>query len=351
MNPFNRNQDAILIIQRNPAELHRALLEALPQASGPNNVKIFEAHDAVSGFESYRQNHPCLVLIDDDLPDMRGMSCSGILKDAVDAEDCTVYVFNIHEFIGNSKADFVFFQKKDVSNETLCLQVADYFSRRNLMTLHSIEIERAKARQLTCLPESLDTKNFKVDIVFSPFSELSGDGVDYWCGPSNTDLYGFLFDCTGHDIISFSQTGEIRSLLKRGCKYSKMNMLDYETLADVLRNVNNDLCDTYQDDVIPVAAVLFFFDFVKKTLTYVSAGIPNFFVKYKDDPELKTVPMKNYLIGYEPDVDYKQYVLKLDNIEKVIFSSDGFSDLLFNNAESLTKAKHDDVSIIIIDVK
>ena len=77
----------------------------------------------------------------------------------------------------------------------------------------------------------------------------------------------------------------------------------------------------------------------------------NFFIQYKDEMQMKEVIMENYPIGYEPGVEFDEKKISLENVEKVIFSSDGFSELLFENSNGLVKAKHDDVSAIVIQIK
>lgn len=341
-----QNKESILLVMKEPGLIETALYEAL---SGME-IHIFTAATGVDGLSVYKDHLPCLVLVDNKLQDMMGMSFSAILKDSMDGgTHCSVYILGVNDFLQNSKADFMF--PSSASMDMLCIQIKDYFDHRHVMALHSDEIERAKVRQNERLPAPMDEDQFKVDIIYSPFNELSGDGLDYWCGTDKENLYGFLFDCTGHDIVSFTQTAEIRALLKRGCKYFKMGMEQYKTLSDVLKCMNDDLFDLYQEDVIPTAAVVFALDFKQKSLTYCSAAIPNFFIQYKDEMQMKEVIMENYPIGYEPGVEFDEKKISLENVEKVIFSSDGFSELLFENSNGLVKAKHDDVSAIVIQIK
>ena len=184
--------------------------------------------------------------------------------------------------------------------------------------------------------------------VYSPFSELSGDGLDYWTGEDEHGLYGLLFDCTGHDIVSFLQVGEIRALLKKGCKYYQSNV--YKSLSEIMQNVNTDLFGLHGDDTICTAAIIFYFDFKKNILHYCSAGIPGFYVKYQNAAVIKKIECRNYLIGYTPDATFKTQTLALNDVNEVIFSSDGFSELLFIKG-NIDLAKHDDVSAILITLK
>ena len=64
--------------------------------------------------------------------------------------------------------------------------------------------------------------------------------------------------------------------------------------------------------------------------------------------------MRNAAIGGFQSVDYDNFSLPLDGIQRLLFVSDGMSELLTLNTDDIPPsdfAKHDDVSGIIIDIK
>ena len=95
--------------------------------------------------------------------------------------------------------------------------------------------------------------------------------------------------------------------------------------------------------------VIFYFDFEKNILHYCSAGIPSFYIKRGS--KMEEILMENYLIGYEPDVGFDEKALELEDIDEIIFSSDGLSELLFKDMQDTDPAKHDDVSAILVKLK
>ena len=101
------------------------------------------------------------------------------------------------------------------------------------------------------------------------------------------------------------------------------------------------------------AAVVFYIDCVNGELTCCSAGIPALYIRRTAEPELKPHLMRNYLLGYEPNVDYDEIKVDLSNVEELMFTSDGFSELFFhkNCLPKRNIAKHDDVSAIKINFK
>lgn len=343
---MNNNRNAILIVMRDPAKISSWVGEALHEYS---NIHVSTAVTGLQGFVRFNEDLPALIIVEHDLPDLSGMSFSSIIKDMEKGSLSTIYVLGVTSLLQNAKADYYF--PKEINKDLFAMQLRTFFDRQFMIAQHSDEIARAKMKQNEFLPAKLETNAFKVDTIYSPFGELSGDGVDYWYGEDKDGLYGLIFDCTGHDIVSFLQVGEIRALLKRGCRYFQLGMTS--SLGDILKNVNEDLFALHGDDTICTAAVVFFFDFKKNMLHYCSAAMPSFHMRYKGESSMKEVLMENYPIGYEPDTDFEEKEISLEGVDEVIFSSDGFSELLLQNMDvgKIENAKHDDVSAILIQMK
>lgn len=341
-------QNSILLVMREPKKISGWIQNALKAYS---NIHIITAITGMQGFVKFNEYLPSLIIVDHDLPDLSGMSFSSIIKGMEKGRMSTIYVLGVTSLVQNAKADYFF--PKEVNKDLFSMQLRTFFDRQVMMAQHSDEIARAKLKQNEFLPEKLDTMSFKVDTIYSPFGELSGDGIDYWYGEDKDGLFGLIFDCTGHDIVSFLQVGEIRALLKRGCKFFQLGMPTTSSLGDILKNVNDDLFALHGDDTIPTAAVVFYFDFKTKTLHYCSAAIPAFYLRYKGESGLKEILMENCLIGYERDSEFEEKSISLEGVEEVIFSSDGFSELLSQNMDlkKIENAKHDDVSAILIQMK
>jgi len=311
------------------------------------HIEAMIADDAMDGLMKFRQYSPCLVIISSELQPLNGYSFSSIVKGTRTGEQCCVFMVIDGMPIPNSKVDY--YIVKPLKQELLALQLQSFFEKRNMALFHQDEITRAKHKQNQLLPKELSTDAFKVDYIYSPFSDLSGDCLDYWHGESQIGLYGFLFDCTGHDICSFLQVSEVRTIFRWGFRYYQTGL--YKSLAEIMENVNIELFNSHGDNVSCVAAIAFYLDFQSNTLRYCSAGIPTFYTRATGATEYSQVEMSNYLIGYEPDADFEESQLSLDGIDEVIFSSDGFSELLFKKANHLQNPKHDDVSAIFIHLK
>lgn len=341
-------KERILVVSRTPQKVAGWLSEWTMKYK----VSVHSATTGISGLARFEELKPTLLVVDDDLPDMRGMSFTTTIKDGRLGKDTTIYLYNLSSIFRNAKADYFLVRTSEEEfRQQLHAQITRFYDEKYMETLHSAELARAKKLQYSQLPPPVQTNHFHVNNIFSPMTELSGDGFDYWTGEDQNGLYGLLFDCTGHDIVSFSQCGSIRTLLKKACKLYQMGLDGYETLDKVMADVNADTF-SIDTDPEPVSAIVFHFDSKKNLLRYCAAGIPGILTRKDGENQYRVRSISSYLIGYEPDATYEEEQLDLTGINSVIFSSDGFYELVFHDKEvsEAAIAKHDDVSAIIIEL-
>lgn len=315
-------------------------------------TKIYTATTAVDGIFAFFKFAPCIVIIDDTLPDMRGSSVCSILRDSARSEDLAVNIF----FIGDSSSYLFrtfanFFFQKPLQFNLFGNVLKEFFYRRKIQNPLAVQqIGSSVLRQRSELPKTIHTKKFVVSNVFSAFYELSGDGLDYWLGKNKSDLYGFIFDISGHDILAYTSTSQFKGLLKISFDLYEKGLIP--SLGKVLHNVNNDLFTALNGNPSPVAAVLFHISFEDNTLYYTPAGMPCLYVDYGEGFTL--IKMRNPVIGGFPNVDYENFSLPLGGVERIMFSSDGLSELMTlepGEVPPTELAKHDDVSAIIVSIK
>ncbi|MEN6623284.1 MAG: SpoIIE family protein phosphatase [Smithella sp.] len=312
-------------------------------------VEIVLAETAFEGLIKFGQYAPCLVIAAANLPTLNGYSLSAIIKGAPKGDACSIYmVINNNELTIPNAAGIDYLVMQPIQWELLAMQLQCFFEKRAMAEYHLSEIIRAKNRQNELLPHKLQTESFTVDYIYSPYNELSGDCLDYWYGRNENGLFGFIFDCTGHDLCSFLQVSEIRTIIRWGFRCYQQQSL-YDDLGDIMKNVNTELFYSHGDNVSCVAAIIFFLDFKTNQLHYCSAGIPSFYIKKASSDQYTEVEMENYLIGYDPKADFIEKSLSTEKVDEVIFSSDGFSELLFK--KDIKNPKHDDVSAIFIQLK
>lgn len=312
------------------------------------DVEIVCVNNSLECLIQYNQSQPAIVIIDADMPTLNGFSVVSILRDAEAGRKCLMYVIGrANTPLINSDID-CFFQFP-LDYELVAEQLLSDFKKKGTKKQHS-GLEKAKQDQKNLLPKPVTTNAFKVDYIYSPFDELSGDCLDYWCGQDKKGLYGFLFDCTGHDINAFSQVLEIRALFHISFRYYQRNEM-LRNLGKLMQNINEEVFRLHNENVACCAGVAFYIDFQTLELRYCSAGIPNFFIRRIGNSGYEEIEMQNYLIGYVPDATFDEKSLSLADVSEVIFSSDGFSELLYKSIKDLEKAKHDDTSAVFIRLK
>lgn len=345
-----KHKDRILVVSPAAGKIQQWLNEKITELF---TISVHISTDAITGMKKVKKYFPVLIMVDDRLPDMNGMSFSAIVKDTIEGSESTIYLFNVEKLLQNTKANYFLpvLTSDDELKNILMMQVKAFFDERYIKTIHADEYESQKALQYKSLPDSIDNSRFAVNSVFSPFDQLSGDGFDYWVGEEGNGLYGFLFDCTGHGPLSYPLVGNIRADLKKSCKFLQAGV--FKTLSEALEDVNFDIFNTSpNNDPSPTAAIIFYLDFEKNLLNYCTAGIPGFFIRRSGADHFEKRSARNYLLGMVPNAKFDDAHLSLEAIDELIFSSDGFSEILYHR-DKLPKdmAKHDDVSAITVQLK
>lgn len=343
----------ILIVSPKSGIMRNDLTESLEDFY----VFFHTAYTCSEGFDLFDKYNPSLVIVDGYVEDMNAMSFVTILKDMVltngdDGFDYKVYLYQVEKILRNTKADFYCINDNDDEvRETMQAQVRSFLNEHFMKYNHSDEIDVARLKQLEQLPKPIKTDDFIIYNIFSPFFELSGDGLDYWLTKNKKSFYGFLFDCTGHDFNSYVEGNKLRALLKQTfINYYHTNR--FKKLSDVFVLVNKYLFDVDENPLL-AAAIIFHIDVEKNELICVSAGIPAFYVRYTAQPSMKPIKLRNFNLGVINDVDFDELKMSLDNVEEIMFTSDGFSEL-FGHKDNLPKAdiaKHDDVSAVKVIFK
>ncbi len=349
MDKIVAQHDSILLIMRK--EKAEKIMPSLEKAIQQYNVNIYIEESSISGIVRFQKALPCLVLIDNDISDMVGLSAAAIIKEAVLKEQyaCAVYVTGVNAFVENIKADRIFSDFEANVDKLVVQSIQTYLENRLSHMARSEEFKRAKNNQREALPSYLSNKKFDVIPVFSPFHELSGDGIDYWYSEPQDKLCGFVFDCTGHDLVSFIQSGEMRAMFRGAFRFYDKGF--YKSLDDMMKATNEQLLEAYHDKCVPVAGVLFEFDFKNMVMNICPAGIPDYMVWRKGQTEREEVRLSSYLLGFLEEVSYETLSIPLEGVKEVIFSTDGFSELLRNPKNGVrTRAKHDDVSAVMIQI-
>lgn len=340
-------RERLLLVDKNPQDLQEKLKEWLLSRY---DISIHTASSGLEAIHKFPKYNPALILINCDLPDMHGMTLSSIIKDGQDGRDYTVYLYNVSEFLQNAKADYYMLKNDDANKveDTMRAQITVFYENRFMRSQHSMEIMRAKSQQYKFLPQTIKTKHYQTTNVFASYGELSGDSFDYWTDEEG-NLYGLLFDCVGHDIISYSQVREIRTLLKKDMKLFELGV-QHQNLSDILCSVNSDLFAVERSPEM-TACILFKVDIKTGWFHFCTAGMPGIFLQKSGQTSLSEKECSNFLLGTQEGVTFDDEVLSLEDIDKLIVCSDGFYEVTCHpdDVYESRDAKHDDISAVIFD--
>lgn len=341
----NTRHERLLLVDPQPENLVGIIRELLEEF----DVSLYTASNAIEGILKYKDLSPGLMLINNELPDMFGMSLATLIKDEENGANTSVCLYNITEILQNTKADFLILKlPEEKFQEVIQTQIQSFYNLRFMQNMHSTELLRAKQQQYEFLPVPLETENYSATGFFSAYGELSGDSYTYWQGKDGA-LYGVLFDCTGHDFVSYTYVNAARIMLKKDMRLYELGATD--TLAEVLKSVNDDL---FAVDAVPemTTAIVFKLDPKERMFRYCTAGMPGILVMDKDTHQWRIIPSENFILGCEENASFNEQELPLEGVENIIVCSDGFFELTFHQKEVREGqiAKHDDVSTIFISV-
>lgn len=336
---------SVALIMQDP----ESLIASLQAANLPAGVTIRTANNGIKGLALVQRIHPYIVIIDSDLPDLYGCSLASIIKDSPRLEETVVYLINNPpDFLpANTKVNQIV--PKSFSLDTLCYQITYELQRRLLFLNRPDELQKSIEQQNSMLPVPIYNYRFAAQLVYSPYNMLSGDGASFWL--INNKLYGFLFDCVGHDLASYGQVGTLWAMLKKSMKLFSIKSLP--NLAAVMMDVNEDLLECFAFECNMTPAICFYLNFDTNKLHYCSAGIGSFLYKKTEGTGYITEKLKSYLLGYDKKAEFEEKVLDLESIEEIIFLTDGFTELFKTNIDDglIKSAKHDDVTALYISLK
>ena len=197
------------------------------------------------------------------------------------------------------------------------------------------------------LPRAIETSAFRAGSIFSAYNRLSGDSINFWA--NDKKLYGYLADCEGHDLASYGQVGSTWLSLKKAMWSYQVGI--HKELSDVMATVNQDYVTLYDRTTI-VPSLAFCLDCQAGVLKYCPAGIPSLFIRRRGKADFEAIPLQSPLLGYEMESRFQEQQLPLTDVDTIVFSSDGLSDLLLSEWQEaeLPSSKHDDVSAIYIKI-
>lgn len=163
----SRTQKRVLVISTAAATVKGWLASAV----GTNFiVEIHTATSGIEGFQKFTELRPDMVLVDDNLEDMNGMSFSAITKSTIQGDDVKILVYNVKQLLPYNKADEMLpaVNTQEELKSILSMVVKTFFEDLYIKTVYREEIEAKKIEQYNELPKPLSNNPyFDINYIFS----------------------------------------------------------------------------------------------------------------------------------------------------------------------------------------
>lgn len=200
------------------------------------------------------------------------------------------------------------------------MQVVQLFNRSKNRSSDEIlrELEDAYLCQTSLLPEPFENARVKVETLFYPLKEISGDFYDVWWDVKTETLHGFLIDATGHSICSALQVFALRELFRCSIEIPG-------NLAAKMQWINSKMFSDVRHDPVYAAAIMFSLK-PDGVLCYTAAGISPVYVYMHH--RAAYVDMYGNYVGIVEDAKYVEACMHFNQGDAIIFMTDGFSDRL-----------------------
>ena len=248
----------ILIITKEKDIIKKILISQIG-----NNHQILTTDNPITGLSLYNTLKPSVLFIDDDLDKINGIVFCQIIKELMVKNSISYKDLNINYFIATP-----------IDKDLFTLQIATFFNNFKLGFNTTLEetVKKAQINQAETLPNFIEIENetLSVNYIYSPYLNLSGDLFNYWLDEDNKFLYGYLFDCTGHDLIAWRQTAKIKTIFNYAFRFYDKKV--FKSLIEVMNNINEEILfqmDTDSDTSAYVVAIIFKLDIQNKKLYYI----------------------------------------------------------------------------------
>lgn len=301
------------------------------------NIEINIASNVLHGLYLFLINKPHILILD---YEFKGSFIAETIGN-MNKQNIIIYMLknNDDNFNENIHGYIDLYIPKPINETFLKFSLISYVKKYLYVVNDNNELKRALDKQVQSLPTIINDKNLMINYIYSPFNKLSGDKLQILT--VNNIYYGIVIDCTGHDLLAWQQTGAVEIMFKYALKFLKQGI--FKNIIEVLEDVNKNLVP----EEMYVAAAIFELNMTNNTLKYASAGIPSFFIKYKNDNNYKEILMRGKVLGYKFDAKYKEEEIDLSNVNNIVFTTDGLNEILTTNKNF----KNDDISAFFITLK
>ena len=189
---------------------------------------------------------------------------------------------------------------------------------QRLRALLHAELEKAGEEQRSMLPPDIDQSRLCLKIIYEPSLLVSGDFCWYQWLEDGDILLGYIIDVTGHGAATALRTAAISVMLQETLQAEF-------SLAERTVELNKRIASYLRDDNL-VAGCGFELDLKQKKLSYIAAGITEFFADSAAvNGRIKT---PGSFLGLCAQPEFKVMTIPIQAGDIFCFYSDGLADKL-----------------------
>lgn len=229
----------------------------------------------------------------------------------ITAQGTRIYIEQVGSHIYDQNKHLLRINLRDVTEE-----------KQHNKEIHD-DYEQAKLIQSSLLPDPLVHEKLKLEVLFEPYQQVSGDYYDYILDEENSKVYGFLMDVMGHGMSTALHVAVLRVLFREALEKR-------QSLIDRLSWINGK-CLTYFTEEAYAVALMFCYDYKQMKLTLASAGIHHFLANHHQLP--KWVTIESVPLGMFGGMVYEEEEILVKPGDSFYFLTDGLMDLLDRNEE------------------
>ncbi len=306
----------------NSRERYRALLAQMSEGIiiyGYPAMNIIETNDNATSLFGY----PAEELLSMNFTELHGPGLDNIQSVISDLLATRKVLPQVHSF--RHRDGYLFYAEIAASliehqGETLIiLSYRDITASRKLQEQIQKDVAMGGRVQQVMLPGDYEDEKVIIRTAYEPFRMISGDNYGYKWVRGGSLLNGFLIDVTGHGMATALQTAAVSTLL-----YKEIEK-DQPWTQAALAKLNMQFA-AYLPEHSYAAVLAFSFDFAKRLLTCVSAGINHFIASCQHHHDWIALP--GSFLGNPDFGRFESMSIPLQHGDVFCFPTDGLFERL-----------------------
>ncbi|MHC4873471.1 MAG: PP2C family protein-serine/threonine phosphatase [Planctomycetota bacterium] len=315
---------------------YRMMLRGLLEKKG---FTVIEAEDGEAGVTMAEEASPSLILMDVNMPKLKGSDAVKILKENPATKDIPIIVVSAREDSDDLLNSFKYgasdYVRKVFHHEELLARINTHLSishlREELVSAndklkaakHKLEndLDYAGEIQKSILAQVLpEVDGFNFSCRYFPCDATSGDHFSaFWLDEDNIGIC--VADASGHGVGAAMLAVFLKGQLESICRYDASARSKFRTPAEVMSLINKSLCTKVFGQEF-ISAVYGILNLSTREFCYSNAGHP-YPVVIDADGSVSELETGNTILGIFPEAQYNDKTITLKKGQSVFLYTDG----------------------------